>query len=87
MTPQPQTCGDCREKRTGDAPPYTEIVLCPRHAAADDLYEAAKAITNAYQAKCDDWDQWCGRADCSLCGNGAALIESARAAIAAYEGK
>jgi hypothetical protein len=37
MTPQAKTCGECWE--TDTVPPV--VRLCPRHASADDLYEAA----------------------------------------------
>lgn len=42
MTPQPKTCGECRPIVSGAIGVCIE--LCPRHASAEALYEAAKAV-------------------------------------------
>jgi hypothetical protein len=43
MTPQPKTCGECKPT-AWDGEFRGAVFLCPKHASAELLYEAAKAI-------------------------------------------
>jgi len=76
MTPQPKTCGECRpliEKVDGYSTAYG-VELCPRHAAATDLYEAAKRTAKYSTGEGNERNFWLA-------------IKALRAAIKQYEGK
>jgi len=73
MTPQPKTCGECRPIVSGVIGVCIE--LCPCHASADDLYEAAKAALAYIETS-----RW-------AVDEAQVAEDQLRAAIAAYEGK
>lgn len=74
MTSQPKTCGECRVQRAPESEPRA-VTLCPRHASAEKLYEAAVRVTKAdAYARSNPLER-------------AAAISQLHDAIDAYEGK
>jgi len=95
MTPQPKTCERCIPEVTDSGSPLG-VILCPRHASAELLYEAAKVfLPICIRDGCGQYAIWInsmtGLRACDDHKKDSSYIngdtEALRAAIAAYEGK
>lgn len=47
--------------------------------------DALRIITDAFESKCESWDEWCGSVTCPKCGSAATIISGARAILAEPE--